>query len=260
MTTPDPTIADLTTPDPAPDLLGIDHIHRLTPLRAVLVAIKECKTKRGPERLIKYLAPTGGGKSVLAHHLQREHNARVVEAREAWRTSYATFLLDIARALRLPLGGEHRPAALELKIRETLRPQPVILVIDEGEYFGARALNGLKWLLNQTRIIPVLCAIPAAHDKWDRWHALEAAQLRRRTNALIELAAIKREDAAHFFPAGQFADPENALKYIVETASTFGHYSHLQRLADHLRGETSATADTVKKACAAIHRQMHRAE
>ena len=40
-------------------------VHGLTQFRAVAKAIDQCGAKTNPERLVKYLAPTGGGKSML---------------------------------------------------------------------------------------------------------------------------------------------------------------------------------------------------
>ena len=145
---------------------------------------------------------------------------------------------------------------IETRIIESLKGKNPILVIDEAEFFGAMALNGLKYLLNKTRLTIVICAIPEAHDRWNRYFETEALQITRRTHAVVELSVINPKDAALFFPKGTFTDAEKALAYLSGFASNFGHYSFLARLAKHLDGDSGVGKDTLEKACNAVRRQM----
>lgn len=230
----------------------------ITALKAVLKAVKECRGKSGPERLVKFISPSGGGKSIVCRRLEKEYGARVVEARDGWQTSYYTFLTDICRALRVRINSETSPSVIETTLIESVKNKSLVLVIDEGEFFGRRSLNGLKLLLNKTRLAVVICAIPRAHDKWNQYYPDEALQISRRTHAIIEQAAIKPDDAGLFFPANQFKDREKALAYAAGEASAFGHFSYLNRLAAQLAEDPAASADTVKKSCDIVRRQMLR--
>lgn len=234
--------------------------HELTHFRAVAQAVRECRNGNGRNRIIKYLAPTGGGKTELCRYLVKEFGAAMVETREAWRRSYFTVLEDICRALKVRLNGEMRPAAIEAKLIESLSDKKRILCLDEAEFFGASALNGLKLLINKTRVTIVLCAIPAAHDRWNRHFPVEADQIATRTHGIYELAAVDVKDAGCFFAKDQFADTPASLKLLAAEAGSFGHYSFLQRVADVLAGEKHADGPTVAKALAKARKQMQRAE
>jgi hypothetical protein len=230
----------------------------LSQFRAVAVAVSECRNKKTPERLVKYLAPTGGGKSMLCNYLVKKEKAQVVEARDVWKRSYFTVLKDLCKALRISVTTDNSPSMLEDALIKELSSKRYLLVIDEAEFFGASAINGLKLLLNNTRLVLVTCSIPEAHDKWNRYFPMEAGQLSRRTHAIVELSVINPKDAALFFPDDQFKDPETALKFIAEEASRFGHFSLLKRVARRLEGDSRANADAVKKAVESAQRQMIR--
>lgn len=230
---------------------------------AVKQAVKEAKRAKGPERLIKYLAPTGGGKSMLAQYLAKDNNLRVVESREAWRGSYYSFLIDICRAIKLTLGNdEMRPAAIEDKLIPALcqkeNDMAIVIYIDEAEFFGREALNGLKLLLNKTRMVPVIGAIPEAHDRWNRYYPMEADQIARRTREVIQLSVIDDDDCALFFPANQFAEPKKEIKWLAQTASKFGHYSLLKRVARKISGVERADESDVRKAVRSALTTMRR--
>jgi hypothetical protein len=241
-------------------------IIELSQFRAVRVAVEECRAKESPERLVKYLAPTGGGKTMLCNYLAKTCGAKPVEARESWRAacaterrrSYSTALRDIASALSFRTNGETSPILLENLLIKGLSKQKTILAIDEAEFFGLQALNGLKLLLNRTGLVLVLCAIRAAHDRWNYWYPVEAEQLDRRTHAVIQLTTIAPADAAKFFPANQFAETEPAVRAISEAASHFGHYSLIRRVAAKLGRHERADVKEVKEAIRSALAQMNR--
>ncbi|MDE2098206.1 MAG: AAA family ATPase [Patescibacteria group bacterium] len=243
--------------DPDTKLVALDQF------RAIDRAVQEAKPARGPERLIKYLAPTGGGKTYLAKYLlAQKNNLRVVESRDAWRRSYYTFLSDICRACKVTLAGENRPSAIEDLLIPALCAkedyQSIVLCIDEGEFFGREALNGLKLLLNKTRVVPVICAIPEAHEKWNRYFPMEADQIARRTRGVFELSVISVNDCAKFFPEKQFKDAKVSISYIAEKASMFGAYSLIRRVFRNLSAVTHAAQDDVEKAVTTALIEMRR--
>jgi hypothetical protein len=235
----------------------------LSQFRAVQRAVKEAKLVRGPERLIKYLAPTGGGKTWLSKFLATDNNLRVVESRDAWRRSYYCFLLDICRAVGLTIAAdENSPAVIEDKLIPFLCAKEddmaIVLYIDEGEFFGREALNGLKLLLNKTRMVPVVGSIPQAHDRWNRYFPMESDQIARRTREVIQLSVINEADCKLFFPPKQFSDSASAVKYLAGAASKFGHYSLLKRVARKLAAIDGANHDDVQKATESALTTMRR--
>jgi hypothetical protein len=236
-------------------------LNRLSTFVGINHAVTACLDERGPERLVKYLAPTGGGKTMLGRFLAEQHtNVRIVECREAWRRSYFTFLSDICAAVKVPIAGESRPSAIEDALVLAMLDRTVVLVIDEAEFFGRESLNGLKLLLNKTRIVPVICAISEAHDKWNRYYPMEADQISRRTHSVVQLTQISQKDCALFFSENQFADANAETAHIATKASEFGHYSLIRRVARKLNGvrraERSDVDTAIKSARVAMRREQ----
>src|SRR5580658_1562131 len=66
-------------------------------VRAIFSAVDDCtaKTLSDRQRIIFYLAPTGGGKSFLAFELWRRNGAVVVNANKGWRQRGNNALRDI---------------------------------------------------------------------------------------------------------------------------------------------------------------------
>lgn len=224
----------------------------------VVTAVRQCLKKTTCERLIVFRAPTGGGKTMLCARLEREFDARIAFSRQAWTKSYFSFLTDIASAIGFSLGGECRPSRMEQAIIRHCRLNAFVLVIDEAEYFGGDALNGIKLLLNETLITVVINVIPEAHDKWSTKHAIQARQLERRQHKWLEQRAVSVDDAALFFPSGQFSRPLDSLKMIAESASAFGHFSFIKTVADKLENVRSADEKDVKKAVNAALRRVRK--
>jgi len=131
-------------------------------------------------------------------------------------------------------------------------------VMDEGEFFGREALNGLKLMLNKTRLVPVICAIPEAHDRWNRYYPMEADQISRRTYSAVQLSLISQKDCATFFTEKSFEDFDAETNHIALKASEFGHYSLISRVARKLSGTMRATRVDVDKAIKAARTTMRR--
>ena len=214
----------------------------------VLEAVKQCKAKplSNANRLICYLAPTGGGKSQLCGRLIATEKAWVVEARVSWLRSYWCCLRDIARACGVNPEGYHSAEALENELIRRLNSRRQVLAIDEGEFFCAATLNLIKLLLNKSSVVIVLCVIPEKFDKWftNNWH--EAQQLRRRTHDLIRLAPCDQA-TARLFMKGVVND-EAELNCVAAFARDFGSFTTLTEMRAELSSEVKPDRLAVIKA------------
>jgi hypothetical protein len=252
---------------------GTERVLPLSTFRAVLVSVRKCKNKTTPERITKYIAPTGGSKTVLRKYLEKELSSELpfhaVECRESWRPSSRfarerskkAALLDICSALGLDVEYETRAGglpAIEDALMEHCTKTKRVLFFDEGEFFSAYVLNLVKMLLNRTRVIVIIACTPRAHVKWNMYHADEADQIARRTHAVVRVSTIDEEDAALFFPAGKFADAEKAIGTIAKEASFFGHYSFIARIVEALEKTEVADVKDVESAMKKARRQMGR--
>lgn len=252
---------------------GENPIHKLSTFRAVAVSVRECKNKTTPERITKYIAPTGASKTSLRMFLQKEFGNEIafshVECRESWKPTdrnnrtraRRTALMDICRACGVRIDDATRRqgvAAIEDKLFASLTTTRRVLFFDEGEFFSAYVLNLLKAALNKTRLIAVIACTPRAHVKWNSYYADEADQIARRTHAVVTVLTVPMEDAAMFFPEGQFGNTEKALGMITKQASYFGHYSLIARVAELLKKTKAADHKEVEKAIEDARVQMGR--
>lgn len=212
-------------------------------IAALEQAIKEAKLKPGPERLIIVLGPTGAGKTITCNYLVKK-NARFVEVRDQWRFSERGMvpLADICKAVGMR-SWSPKAAVAQDQLVKYCGDLDIIVNFDEGEFFGAAALNLLKFLLNKTRLIPVIYVDPDQYDKWFQKYPNEAAQIARRSHAIIDNSIIELGDASLFFPDNQFANRNLALEILVREACKFGHFSLIKRVAEKLEGIVNATCE-----------------
>jgi len=224
---------------------------------AVKVALRQERN-----RLVVYLARTGGGKTAgVARKIEETYPRRAVraEACETWRNSYFAAARDLAKASGVKeelSGAAHAQRAL---IEHLNRERPII-VIDEAHYFGARTLNLVKAVLNQTPCVVVLLAIPSLWRSMERSSWEEAEQLRCRTVAKIEASEIKTSDAASFIrelvPQAEKMDGFSAcVEKCRSAANRFGLYDTLARICSEVRLELDGgkpTADVFECAIANV--------
>lgn len=223
-------------------------VHRLKKVRAVIQAVRDCWEINKPRRLIKYLAPTGGGKSMLCDALVEEFHAKVVEVTEDWRKKRSVILKAICIGVGCRIENENDPAQIEEDLVRFANERKIVLVLDECESFGRIAINTVKLLLNKSKMIIVICSIRRAHDRWNMYYSHEADQLARRTKCIVELRDLDPEDVAMFFQKGTFSDARTSLEIIALKGSLFGHFELVQSVADRLDGKSNVPIEEVTKA------------
>lgn len=220
--------------------------------KAVQSAVDEARAKpiSDPDRLIVFLADTGGGKTRLCGRLAQDGGAVIIEAREAWKTSYFNCLKDFATALGVDTRNNPTKGEMEEAILRELNKKRAILAVDEGEFFAAQSLNLIKLVLNKTPTVIVICAMPEAYARWNRanWH--EARQIRRRTHALVVQEVIHPDEAARFLRKGPASAVAAAAgPHLAAAANQFGRFDLCKRVATSLRaGHPTADLEDVKKA------------
>jgi hypothetical protein len=113
------------------------------------------------------------------------------------RSHRALSLAAVLRAVRecraKPLGDPQRiivllaPAGFDLPLlcRRALRRRGAVLL--QAGQLDHNRLRFLKLLAHRTRVAPVLLAGDGIWRAWNRRRPLEAAQIRRRTHAIVQL-------------------------------------------------------------------------
>ncbi len=232
----------------------------LAPHEAVRHAVTLAKLKAADDqdRLVVFLAETGGGKTALARDLKLAHDGILVEASEPWRESYYAAVRDLASAAgvaesELDQGKHTAQMALLRKLRANRR----VLIIDEAEYFGPRTANLIKLLLNQTETVIVLLAIPVLFRRWQEKAWVESVQLNRRSTAVIVGDPVTAGDVRKF-AAGKVtldeAEAARACAAIAEAANAFGRYDTVLRVLDDLAAEEAGAPVGLEEARNAVRR------
>jgi type II secretory pathway predicted ATPase ExeA len=206
--------------------------HWLTNFQAVLDAITIAKTVANENRLIVFLAPTGGGKSELCRQLAAAKSASIVEARESWRDSYYASCADVCTEIGVR-GKATSKREAELKLLGALKTRDHLLALDEGATsFGNHTANMVKLILNQTRTIVLLCGTPELVARMMR--TAEGMQLMRRCLATIHGERLTAKEAKAFLP---YRVADGGLDLVVRAANEFGMFDLVSRVAEYLGGE-----------------------
>ena len=238
-------------------LKGVKTLIPFSTVKGVLAGIRNASAD-DRNRLVIYLAPTGGGKTKLANLLLENYTSRavLVEASEPWRESYLAAILALCAALGMrEVKASTREA--EASLLEELRQHPKHIIIDEAHYFGQRTLNLVKLILNKTDSVVILLAIPLLWDRVQRAAGSEVEQLRTRTAASIRADRLSSRDLVDFLvdrlpTIGSLGDGSAAaLSAIQDSCNSFGLWDTAERIAAQIRadaGDGDITMDIVKQA------------
>jgi hypothetical protein len=199
--------------------------------QAVLDAITVARKAQNENRLVIFMAPTGGGKSELCRYLAAKKNAFVFESKESWRDSYSAFIHDVCAGLKTRNDSKTK-RGVELKMLTRLTMYEHLLAFDESATaFGGPTANGIKLILNQTRSIVVMCGTLELVSRMMR--TSEGAQLIRRCVQVIKIEKITSQEAKPFLPY-TWSNESECLKMAVNAANQFGMFDTLTRLNDVL--------------------------
>jgi energy-coupling factor transporter ATP-binding protein EcfA2 len=162
-------------------------------VRESVLTVLEAMDSPDIARLVLITGPTGAGKSTLLDVLQQNRNtAHVcyrVEATEAWREStnelLGALLMEIGtgrdteekNGASTTLGLPSGPGARLRKIVERVGERRIIICIDEAHHIGPAGYNIVKSIINQTRAVVVMTAIPDLILRINRASHAEASQL-----------------------------------------------------------------------------------
>lgn len=195
---------------------------RTTLARSVLTALAAAREGLDDRRVVVVLAPTGGGKTAIRDYLATR-NAVCVEGRQAWRSSYRAFCLDVARAAGRKLSANMAEYRIEEEMLGALRAKPRVLYIDEANTMSAQCANAIKLIVNETECCVVIAAIPELWDRFLAGSVQEAAQLVNRCQPILRAPRISAADAKLFLSAKALAIP-GAVQKIADAANAFGGF------------------------------------
>lgn len=220
----------------------------------------DCAKGEERNRLVVYLSPTGGGKSILAEYLTRKFPTAIrVEATETWRKSYYAPIAKISQAIGID-AVHWSSIGAESELLTKLNENPRIIIIDEGVYFSPASLNLLKAILNHTDCIIVILSLPVLWERMKKKNWEETEQLRNRLIGIIEAKKLALKDvrlaAKSTLPNWTTLGPDQtrAETLLQQAANTFGLwntiYPALRDLAE--QATQTITLDQVEQAISDI--------
>jgi energy-coupling factor transporter ATP-binding protein EcfA2 len=199
-------------------------------VRETLITVQEALDSPDTSRLVLITGQTGAGKSSLLDLLQQARaTANImyrVEATEAWRQSINELLGALLTEIGIGRHGDREdggsgaclaipsgPGARLREVLDRLDSRRVILAIDEAHHIGPAGYNIVKTLINQTRAVVVMTAIPALIARINKSSHDEASQLfYNRLYQHIRLRGPEAGDALDFMKRRgvKFANPADA--------------------------------------------------
>lgn len=231
--------------------------HELEHYAAVRDALTVAKDSTNENRLIMFLAPSGGGKSELCRKLQADNAACIVEAKESWADSYFANLADVCASMRLRgLAKLTSKRLMEAEMLSSLAMRRHLLAFDEGSTsFGIHTANMIKMILNMTPTVVIVCSTPELLKRMMK--TSEGMQLIRRCLAVIRAERITERDVLPFLP---YKVEDAGLDKLVWAANAFGMYDTVTRVAatlacDHVKGD-DITAREIEKAISLARLQV----
>ncbi len=220
--------------------------------------------QRGLNRLLVIEGGSGSGKTRALASVARRLPGGVVlvEAHEGWNSPW-TAAGDILLALgavkkteELPNGFAERQSLLIQKLQARR-----LVEIDEAQHMGARTLNMLKSLLNQTPSYFTIAALDTLWKKLTTGAWEEAKQLLlNRMFARIKIGAPSARDAERFMSRRITLEGDTvpALKQIIIVARDHGGMAFLRNVAArcHALGVDKADAATLLEAAKHVRSQV----
>lgn len=213
---------------------------RTTLARSVLTALAAAREGLDDRRVVVVLAPTGGGKTAIRDYLATR-NAVCVEGRQAWRSSYRAFCLDVARAAGRKLSPSLPEYRIEDEMLGALRAKPRVLYVDEANTMSAQCANAIKLIVNETECCVVIAAIPELWDRFLAGSVQEAAQLVNRCQPILRAPRISAADAKLFLAPKTLAIA-GAVPKIADAANAFGGFRTVMAIDAEL-AESDAPGD-----------------
>lgn len=232
--------------------------HELDHCAAMFRAVKDCLEKRGENRLIPIVMPTGGGKSRFIAELESREETTLVRGNRSWSESYYCAASDILRALG-ETGRCRGVGEAHDRLISAMTGRAQVLAIDEGNYFGPQSIDLVKDILNETDWTVVIAMTETSWARMQR-HYGEFSQLQRRIHTVFLHDGISAAQAGEFLShCGLNGDSRAAALAVAKAANEFGAFDFIARVVERLDEHGRApTLDDVHAAIAFVNRQLGR--
>jgi hypothetical protein len=211
---------------------------------------------RGSEhKLTLFIAPSRHGKTTSSKRLVTLYTGLAVNARTYWRGSKRALLEDLCKLLKL----SHPARASQAKLTELIHRHfatPKLLILNElgPSTVSPWMVAWLRELLNETKVVLVMCGVPellgylASRMKDE----LEQLELRGR---IVRWEPIDSAQVQWFFHrAGRTLD-EPTAQALAEQANDYGGYSFVETVAALKSAPT--TPDAARAVAQAFRTMRH---
>jgi hypothetical protein len=235
-----------------------------TALREAVNACMAASDREDEDKLVIYVAPSGGGKTCVGKQL-RDHegfNAIMITGRPSWATSYYPAVMAIAKELGVHDGLRSSTDA-ESAVLDKMASGKGVLIVNEVELLCRAVRHLFRSILNETEWSVVLLVTPQGYRNLTQKPSSDSAQLLRRCESIINASVITPEQVQRFVELHWQLSPELRAGSIeiAKEANQFGCFDFVVRvidlLAEDLKGSgTSPTLDHITTKIKAARRAV----
>ena len=225
-------------------------------LSMVVSVLNAIKIARGEDqnRLVVLLAPTGGGKTSTARAVRLAYpNSFIAEGSPTWQWNY----FAAARSIALAAGQKEKELRGAAQSEDTLithlQEKCPVVIIDEGHNFGLQTINLVKVMLNKSRSVVLLNAIPKLWNQMTARAQVECAQIRRRTTAIVRSETVKEADVKLMLDAAfpdfkAHTDRDAIAKLLTTEGNRFGLLDTVGRIIEMASEDSDGRAAKLETA------------
>lgn len=216
-------------------------------LRAAVNSTLASSDRGEEDKLVLYVAPSGGGKTRVGKQLAtcEGFNAIMITGRPSWATAYYPALMAIAKALGVGDGNRSASQA-ETAVLDKMKESKGVLIVNEVELLCRQVRHLFRSILNETPWSVVLLLTPQGYRYLTQRPSSDSAQLLRRCEAIITATLITPEQVQKFLQ--QHWQLTDALRVasidIAQDANAFGGFDFVVRVIELVAEALHGTGDT----------------
>lgn len=218
-----------------------------TALREATAAALEASDRGGENKLVVYVAPSGGGKTTVGKQLVTAEgfNAVMITGRPSWASSYFPALMAVAKALGVS-DGLRTASEAEAAVLEKMSKDKGLLVVNEVELLCRQVRHLFRCILNETEWAVVLLVTPQGYRYLAEKPSSDSAQLLRRCESIITASEITPAQVQKFLEGRWPLD--QALRAgsieIAKAANAFGAFDFIVRVVELLADAMHGTGES----------------
>ena len=188
---------------------------------------------KGSEHKLTILsAPSRHGKTFISQLLVQRFSGVALNALTDWKTSRRAMLEDVAKRLGLTVKKSARSYEISRQIREAFKTPKLLIFTELGKHtVGPAFIVWIRELLNESRAVVILCAVPELLEELASAMKDELEQVENR-GRLIRSHPIGPDAVQWFFARSRHGNiPTEAAQALATGANQYGGFTLLRSAA-----------------------------